>query len=115
MKAEDFRVVSVWPADKNILWVHIEGPSKRWDHVPELVDDKVFYLGLIGAYQINTQLDLLDKVLGNIVYPAELNKKLDLIEEIIEKYKLKPSTPVHIEAVEDTKDIPLARFAGARP
>ena len=114
MKAEEFRIIGIWPADKNILWVHIEGPSKKWNHVPDLAEDKVFYLGLVGAYQINTQLDLLDKVLGNIVFPPELNKKLDLVEKIIEKYKQKFSVPSQIE-VEDSKDIPLARFAGAKP
>jgi len=114
LKAGDFRVVKVWPADKNILWVHIEGPSKRWNHVPELADDKVYYLGLIGAYQIDTQIDLLDKVLGNIVYPTELLKKLGLVDEIIEKYKQKLKPPQKMEEVVDPKDIPLARFAGAR-
>jgi len=115
LKAEEFRIIGIWPADKNILWVHIEGPSKKWNHVPDLAEDKVFYLGLVGAYQLNTQLDLLDKVLGNIVFPAELNKKLDLVEKIIEKYKQKFSMLSQMKVEKNSKDIPLARFAGPTP
>ena len=85
MNPKDFKITDVWLADSNVLWVLIEGPSKRWKN--RFPDDHVYYLGLIGAFQLPTQLAMMDKVLGNIVKPSEKKRKLAEFMAIINKHK----------------------------
>jgi len=78
-----FKIREIWPADQNVLWVLIEGPSKRFNDL--YPDDHVFYVGLIGAYQLATQEEMLDAVLDNIYSEKEKLEKIQRFKAILEK------------------------------
>ena len=87
MNIEDFKIIDVWIADQNVYWILVEGPSKRYKNNPKFKDDHVYYLGLIGALQVPTQLAMMDRVLNNIVLPREKERKLASFMTIIKKHK----------------------------
>ena len=85
---EKFKLKKIEPIAKNSFFVVIEGPSQR--DYPSYIrkKDRVYYVGVVGAYPIKLQKEMFNHVLDNIVLPHEKERVLKEFQSMLDNHAL---------------------------
>jgi len=85
---ENFKLKKVSRIGENTFFVVIEGPSQRNYPAHIKKKDRVYYVGVVGAYPIELQKVMFDHVLDNIVLEHEKERILKEFQGLLDNHAL---------------------------